>query len=253
MTDHPITNPKIAGLEPTWRTWRGVSVLFDNPGRSPGRRLEDATVAGTPQQRLYDDLAVLMDAARPATLRSAYGFCPLPRATYHVTVCDGPNEMELARAATPGAEVIAPVLAALPDSVAEVPRALAPADAGTLLRTVERNPVTLTAAALVIWGSVLAARLVAADEASSLALEQITVARSAVTGALHTMLGVPVRPWRPHVSLGYFASDEGAGHAQERLAEWNQWLAAAEPASITYRSAALYAFTDMVSFFRAGT
>ena len=253
MDDHAITNRKVAGLEPTWRTWRGVSVLFDNPGLPPGRRLEDATVAGVGQQRLYDDLAVLVDAARPPALRRGYGFCPLPRSTYHVTVCDGPNEVELTRADGPGIHEVAPLVDGLPDSLAQLSAALAFAEPASLLRRVEENPVSLSAAEVVIWGSVLATRLVGADEASARALERITAVRQVVADALNATLGITVRPWRPHVSLGYFANLDGAGAAQERLAEWNQWLAAAEPASITYRSAALYGFTDMVSFFRVGS
>lgn len=250
MDDHAITNRKVASLDPTWRAWRGVSVLFDNPGRPPGRRLEDTTEAGIPQQRLYDDLAMLLEAAQPEVLRSAYGFCPLPRATYHVTVCDGPNEVELARAAGPGVAAMAPILAALPDSLARVPDALAFADPGGLERAVADTAVTFAADALVIWGSVLAARLVAAGDTSASARQGITGAREAFADALNATLGITVKPWRPHVSLGYFANLDGARQAEERLAEWNRRLGASQPRSITFRSAALYGFTDMVSFFR---
>lgn len=253
MDDQAITNPKIAGLEPTWRTWRGVSVLFDNPGLPPGHRLEDATAAGVAQQRLYDDLAVLVDAARPSALRAAFGFCPLPRSTYHVTVCDGPNEEELAQAEAPGTAEVATLVAALPHSLAQVPAALAFAEPHALLGTAEQNPVTMTADEVVIWGSVLAVRLGAADEASAAGLAQITAARQTVARALHATLGSTVRPWRPHVSLGYFANLDGAGRAAQELDQWNRWLAASQPAPITYRSAALYGFTDMVSFFRVGS
>ena len=253
MDDDAITNRKVAGLEPTWRTWRGVSVLLDNPGLPPGRRLEDATAAGVPEQRLYDDLSVLVDAARPAALRMDYGFCPLPRSTYHVTVCDGPNEEELTRADAPDAAEVAALLASLPDSLAQVPAALAFAGPGALLRTVEDNPVTVAAREVVIWGSVLAVRLIAADESSAVALEQITAARKAVADAFNDALGIAANPWRPHVSLGYFANRDGADRARENLAEWNRRLAASEPAPITYRSAALYGFADMVSFFRVGS
>lgn len=253
MDDHAITNPKVAGLEPTWRTWRGVSVLFDNPGLPSGDRLEDATAPGVPEQRLYDDLSVLIDAARPAALRAAYGFCPLPRSTYHVTVCDGPNEQELARVKGPGTAEITALVAALPDSLGQVPAALAFADPDALLRAVTENPVTLAAHETVIWGSVLAARLVAANEDSTGALERIAGARQAVADAFNTSLGMAPRPWRPHVSLGYFANREGARRAQQKLPEWNQWLAASRPPPITYRSAALYGFIDMVTFLRVGS
>lgn len=253
MDAHAITNPKIAGLEPTWRTWRGVSVLFDNPGLLPGPRLDDATAAGVAEQRLYDDLSVLVDAARPPALRAGYGFCPLPRSTYHVTVCDGPNEEELARTKGSATAEVAALIATLPDSLGQVPAALEFAEPDALLRTAKENPVTLAAQEVVIWGSVLAARLGAADGSSAGALERITGARQVVAAALSAALGMAAKAWRPHVSLGYFANHEAADRARENLAVWNQWLAASEPASITYRSAALYGFTDMVSFFRVGS
>jgi hypothetical protein len=251
--DRTITNRKVASLDPTWRAWRGVSVLFDNPGATPGHRLEDATAAGAPEQRLYDDLAVLVDASRPAQLRSAYGFCPLPRTTYHVTVCDGPNEDELASATGPHVATAGRLLAGLPDNLADVTAALTFAGWSDLLDAVARNPVTLTAEAVMIWGSVLAVQLVPRDDASHAALGQIIEAREAVVEALHANLGIAVKPWRPHVSLGYFANLDGARDAAQRLPRWNEWLAAAEAAPITYRSAALYGFTDMVSFFRVGS
>lgn len=252
MDDHIITNRKVASLDPTWAPWRGASVLFDNPGLPPGTQLEEATAAGAPEQRLYDDLAVLVDALRPATLRAEYGFCPLPRSTYHVTICDGPNEVELATAGGPAVGRISPLLAGLPGSLPAVADALAFAGVAALVRTVAANPVAMRSEQLVIWGSVLAARMVPADDAAREALAVVGRSRQPVADALGDSLGVAIRPWRPHVSLGYFASLELAERALEQLPVWNTWLDAAEPATITYRSAALYGFTDMVSFFRAG-
>ena len=253
MADPVVTNPKVAGLEPRWRRWPGASVLFDNPGVPPHARLEDSTAPGVPEQRLYDDLAVLVDAMRPSLLRTRYAFCPLPRTAYHVTVCDGPNAEALAGVAAPLASRLASLLDGLPDSVDRVAAALSFAGVADVVDALRAHPVTLAADALVIWGSVLAARLIAPDAPSREALAVVTRARDGMAAGLGQALGMEPRPWRPHVSLGYFANPGGAQEARAQLATWNQWLEAAGPARITYRSAALYGFTDMVSFVRAGS
>lgn len=251
-----ITNPKVATLEPTWRRYRGVSVLFDNPGTPtpPGVcALTELPVDNPPRQRLYDELADLVAEVDTGQMRDRYGFCPLPRNTYHVTVCEGPNERSAAD--VPGAHraAVASVLDELPGSLDRMPTALRFLRGAELPAAVAANPVTFGAAGIVIWGHVLAARLEPADAPARLAIERLRRARADLDHQLRDRLGLGAQPWRPHVSLGYFANRAGADAAARPLAQWNRSLAARPRPTITFTSAAVYGFTDMVSFFRLGS
>lgn len=249
-----ITNPKIATLAPTWRRYRGFSVLFDNPGaRAPARMtpLADLPVEDPAQQALYDDLAALVAGADVATMREQHGFCPLPRYSYHVTVCDGPNEQDLAGAHGPAVAAAAALLDDLPHSLDRLSTELTLPHAPRLIAAVAADPVTLVVSDVAIWGHVLAARLAPADAAARVALERVSRARTHLVDELRRELGLRTQAWRPHVSLGYFANRDAARAAQPSLVQWRRALARRPRTAITYRSAAIYGFTDMASFFRA--
>lgn len=242
-----ITNPKIASLAPTWRRYHGVSVLFDNPGTRPEPgivRLEDIAVVDPDRQRLYDDLAAAF-ADDGGALRNRYGFCPLPRHSYHVTVCDGPNE----RDAAPGA---ATILDGLPDSLDRLETELRYL-AGARVLGMVTYPVTLTVSEIAVWGHVLAARLLPVDARARVALERIARARAELAEDLRNELHLWTQPWRPHVSVGYFPNREAAALADSHLPAWCRQVPAVLRTPITFESAAVYGFTDIASFFRYGT
>jgi hypothetical protein len=250
-----ITNPKVATLGPTWRRYRGVSVLFDNPGTRLGAGvtpLEDIPVDDPDQQRLYDNLADVVANADPEDMRQRYGFCPLPRYTYHVTVCDGPNERDIDRSTAPGRATVAAVVDELPDSLERVSTALGFLCRARVLHTIASDPVTLVATSVAIWGHVLAARLEPAGESARTALEHIARARAELSDDLQARLGLLTQSWRPHVSLGYFPNRSAAEAATASLARWHRTLSAQPQPTITFSSAAVYGFTDMISFFRLG-
>ena len=92
-----ITNDKIAGLVPRWASFRGFSLLFDNPG--PGlstlaRGLDkiDCDIDAHRGVGLYRGLATALAEIGHDLLLNAYLLCPLPTCSYHVTVWDGIND-----------------------------------------------------------------------------------------------------------------------------------------------------------------
>jgi hypothetical protein len=240
-----ITNAKVASLVPTWRRYHGVSVLFDNPGTRPPRGvvpLVDIPVINPQLQRLYDGLARAVTNLDEAW-RNRHGLCLLPRHSYHVTVCDGPNQHSRV-------SCVSALLEGLPTSLDRLPRCLAVMTGARVLAVVPDNPVTLAVSEIVVWGHVLAARLLSVDSNSEGALDRIAAARVELTDDLWTELRLRTQWWRPHVSLGYFPNRDAASAAGEALPPACLGLPAALDTSITFASAAVYGFTDMASFFR---
>ena len=250
-----ITNPKVATLAPTWRRYRGVSVLFDNPGtraKSGVTPLENIPIDDPERQRLYDDLADVVTDVDLDGMRERFGFCPLPRYSYHVTICDGPNERDIAEDGPSRRAHVAVVINQLPGSLPRLPDALGFLCRARLLPTVAANPVTFEAASIAIWSHVLAARLEPDGRSSQVALERVTRARAELADDLRAQLDLRMQPWRPHVSLGYFPNCDAAKAAKATLARWNQTLTTRPLPPITFSAASIYGFTDMVSFLRLG-
>jgi hypothetical protein len=249
-----ITNPKVATLTPTWRRFRGTSVLFDNPGTrlAPGvTPLEDLPVDEPDRQRLYDDLAGVVAQVDAEAMRERYGFCPLPRYSYHVTICDGPNERTISGDGAPQ-HAAAALIEQLPDSLDRAPTTLGCLCRARVLRVVADSPITFAATGVAIWSHVLAALLEPAGALSRSALDRVTQARAELVDDLRTQLGLQISAWRPHVSLGYFPNRAAAKAATATLARWNRALTTWPPSPITFDSASVYGFTDMVSFLRLG-
>lgn len=240
-----ITNAKVASLAPTWRPYRGLSVLFDNPGTRlpPGvARLEDIAVVEPERQRLYDDLACAV-ADGDEGWRDRHGLCPLPRRSYHVTVCDGPNQHS-------GIPSVSALLDGLPASLERLTNELGVMTGARVLAVAADNAVTLAVSEIVVRGHVLAARLVPVDPVSDTALDRIAAARAELVDGLWTVLRLRTQYWYPHVSLGYFPNRRAAAAAGAALPTAYQDLPAVLDESITFASAAVHGFTDMASFLR---
>jgi hypothetical protein len=185
-------------------------------------------------------------------MRERFGFCPLPRYSYHVTICDGPNERDIAEDGPSRRAHVAVVINQLPGSLPRLPDALGFLCRARLLPTVAANPVTFEAASIAIWSHVLAARLEPDGRSSQVALERVTRARAELADDLRAQLDLRMQPWRPHVSLGYFPNCDAAKAAKATLARWNQTLTTRPLPPITFSAASIYGFTDMVSFLRLG-
>ncbi len=240
-----ITNAKLASLAPTWRPYRGVSVLFDNPGtrlHPDVVRLEDIAVVEPERQRLYDDLACAV-ADGDEDWGDRHGLCPLPRHSYHVTVCDGPNQHS-------GIPSVSTLLDGLPASLERLTDELVVMTDARVLAVAADNAVRLAVSEIVVQGHVLAARLVPVDPLSDIALDRITSARAELVDGLWTVFRLRTQQWHPHVSLGYFPNRHAAAAAGAALPAAYQDLPTVLDTSITFASAAVYGFTDMASFFR---
>lgn len=248
-----ITTPKLSRASPpVWSPYPGVSVLYTDPGSaalSGIEPLETSARARHGDLGLYDrlhDLAEEIDSARDVA------FCKLPRHTYHVTLCDSVNQGTRSEVHREARDEITRTLHHLPDSLlwtTELLRLLRDRD---LHWTVRSRPISFRVETLHVWGHVLVAGLEPADPASEAAKATHEACRADLVARLHTRLGVEVQAWRPHVTLGYFPNEDAAAQAREHeLATWQERARERTGGvSVTFRSASVYGFTDMVSFWR---
>lgn len=247
-----ITNPKVAGLEPVWRPYAGVSVLFDNPGPTPRARggLRPLTVPRAGDAPLYDAIGAAVAALGAARAPERFGYCPLPPSTYHVTVCDGVNQTQTGRLPRRAAASVRRYLTALPGALPEPPPALAFLARTGAFAAAGGRAVEFRATGLAGWGSVLAVRLEPLPESRD-ALALVAEARARLAATVEARLGLRVQPWRPHLSVGYFADRDGAAAARAEIPAWSDAVRReAGDATVRFASASLYGFTDMVTFFR---
>jgi hypothetical protein len=118
-----VSNPKVAGFVPEWAPFRGFSILFDNPGESvrPTERYEllACDVDSDPALGFYCALRDALASLDVRLLTHAYLFCPLPPASYHVTVWDGANDGNAQSVVPEHREPIRHLLAELPATLRE--------------------------------------------------------------------------------------------------------------------------------------
>lgn len=252
-----ITNRKLrATSPPTWRSYRGLSILYDPPAsaaRSGLEPLEMAALTG-PAVPLYEALRVVAGELRSCVRRLGSELCPLPPETYHVTLCDTVNQGNRAAVHEDLRDEVSRTLQQLPDSL------LRPGALVRLLRDHEihwdvwRHPVTLRVASLRVWGYALVATLEPVDERSADACRQHATSRRDLAKRLREVAGPEPPPWRPHVTLGYFPNRVAAAHLRDHMTPaWQAGMCApTETRTITFGSCSLYGFTDMVSFWRLG-
>lgn len=251
-----VANPKLSGVAPpTWRPYPGVSILYDNPGSAALSGVEPLTAssaAGRADQWLYDRLRVVAGEVESSMHHDGAVLCELPRHTYHVTVCDVVNEGTRRHVRRAMRSEVDGTLEELPDSLLWATSLLRLLCRSELPWSVWACPITFRVEGLRVWGQVLAAELVAADERSVAARASHEASRSELAARLGTRVGVQPREWRPHVSLGYFPNEHAAAHAAEHVVpEWqDRARERTEGLGLTFRSASVYGFTDMVSFWR---
>ncbi len=248
-----ITNEKVAGFVPRWASFRGFSILFDPPGDAltpMGPCLHLACdVEADPALGFYKALRDGLARLDPDLLTAAYLFCPLPPPSYHVTVWDGANDGNATFVAPDKRPALEQLLAGLPDSLALPHEMTAPALASPLVR--RDWDIEFRFDRLAIRGA-LVARL-SPTEASAEAFAAFVEERHRLNDFVHETFGIATyEDYTPHVSLGYFASREGAQLARPCLPDWNALFEERmQGLTLSFRRAGLYGFTDMATFFKA--
>ena len=143
-------------------------------------------------------------------LTHSYLFCPLPAASYHVTVWDGLNDANVTYVNPVHREEAARFLRELPESL--FASDLLDEVAASALITQTDWGIRLRFEQLEKWSNVsLVARLAPADEDSADSLKSLSNARAQLSATFHRRYHVsPNESYVPHVSLGYFANEQQA-------------------------------------------
>lgn len=246
-----ITHPKVAGLEPCWAPFAGCTILFSRIGTALGRRSGVGEAAASLHALLGDALTA---TAAPQAWRDV-GFCPLPIASFHMTVCD------LIHAGN--------VRSIRPEMQAQFAH-----DDGTILDgetvarhvtpLVERSGILAVDIADLAFGFNSASnrgnRVIVAEMACGpqgrhrAAFERLMAARARLDVMLREELGVELPPYEPHVSLGYFANSEAAADSVPLVGALDQRLKDRLAGRLFgYGTPALYIFADMSRYDRVAS
>jgi len=249
-----VTNAKIAGFLPRWASFRGFTILFDNPGQSFTGAGSLRTLSTDSALDFYAGLRDQLTRLDLDVLTNTYLFCPLPPPSYHVTVCDGGNDGNIGRLPAGKRDELGVFLDGLPESLSS-PTELTAVAARSPLVT-EPWAVRFCYDRLVLWShSALVAALVPADAESAAQLQRLERDRRDLSAHFqrHYKFGVSER-YVPHVTLGYFANREGAQLALPILGAWDSAFGAGMADKIlTFSRASLYGFTDMATFVTLAT
>ena len=208
MDTPPITNPKLADLEPRWASFRGVSLLFENPTDSP----------------LYRALQQGAELLKNDALVEKYYFRLLPPESLHVTAWDGVNDGKLAEVVPEFRLAWEHFLDALP--APHLPDSLFREILNSELLTFPDWNLCLQCEQIENWSNIsLVARLGPADSASAESLQRLIQARAVLSDVFGRKFGVrPHAVYTPHITLGYFANDGYAAMASSSVARWNAAL-----------------------------
>ena len=236
-----------------WKRYTGYSYLFDNPGNclvsNDAKRLSnDDSVA------IYNWLWAGMERIGGDELISRHLLFPLPRNTYHVTVWDGINIENIENIVEPYKTELEEFFSGLPSSIGGKWPGASPScqfeehvgAAFTIKFRLRPRPLYLRGK------TVLAADLEPCEGKSRALYRTINKARNDLDEQFLERYGKPKNAgFVPYVALGYFADPEIAESAWgARREEWGNIFSDVGEQEIEFRSIGLYAFTDMVSYYR---
>lgn len=253
-----ITQDKIAGFKPRWASFSGFSLLLDNP--NPGNSLTqtgnllkiNCSLDSSKGLDFYTKIDEALKKLDRNVLTNSYLFCPLLPRSYHVTLWDGINSDNKSLIKSDYNEEMIKFFGGLPESLG-TPLEFIQLIRKSKLASKSLGKITFKFSRLAILGSeVLVARIEPDGDDSDRRLKRAVKYRAELRDEFEKELGIKTcGKLSPHVSLGYFANREHAELAQSRLPKWNDiFRRKIAKTTITFGSLDLYAFTDMVSFYK---
>lgn len=242
---------------PYWRPYLGFSYLFDNPGNSLHTENNLSTIKcqiqSDPFLELYRTLAKFVENIGGDELINRFLFFPLPPHTYHVTVWDGVNVENLDTLSKEARIRFIKFLDGLPESLQSERPSIIPSsefdkDAG------RSWAVRFKCKDLRFGGeTVLMAILEPADDSSREILNLIRKERERLDQYYATEYGKTENAlYLPHVALGYFSNSPIANELWRTMSiTWNSdFIHEVEGKIIQFESISLYAFSDMLTYFK---
>ena len=251
-----ISNTKVASFEPVWAPFRGFSLMFDNP-RSSLKAMGNlkkvaCNVYRDPGLSLYGALADAMETVGPAALMNTCLFCTLPYDSYHVTLWDGINDGNINGVTASHRKELKTYLQGFPESFATATKVTEIVNASRLATKADWNIGFRFEKLAIRSNKALVACLSPADQSSEAVLDRMRDERKKLSAKVGALLDMNLhRTFKPHVSLGYFASPDLADLFRNDLDKIGDIFAEKTASlSIAFNSVALYGFSDMATFFK---
>lgn len=241
-----LTHPKLRTLVPDWAPFAGYSVILNACAARPDRFIADRK--NDPFSRT---MATALDAANPDLLMRAGLLCLLPPQSYHVTVADLVHQGNAGQVRATARAAAKDMLAQARTGETSVPDFLSALDLAAS-HPLERKLTLRVAALEILSDRVLVLRMEAAEATDAAEMKRLEVWRTALLDRLEAATGlVASAPWRPHLSLGYFAAPDLLRNHMEGL---NPLLEKIDTRMreqvISFDAASLYRFASMVDYRR---
>jgi hypothetical protein len=251
-----VTNPRVAGFSPRWRSFRGFTLLFNNPGNSladwQGFQRVACNLPHDPALDFYRALRDGLEEIGIDMLTESYLFCALAPASYHVTAWDCINDDHATQVHAPYRPELGQALEGLPATLRQ-PNAFTALPLESELLTKRDWHIRFRFDGLFKWANIgIVARLGPADSEAAAYLQQFTAARDRLNTRFRTTFGVGAsNVYVPHVTLGYFANKQLAQLSTPCIDGWSATVAArVGDLTLAFEHISLYGFTDLETFFR---
>ena len=254
-----ITNRKVGAFDVRWAHFQGFTVLFDNPGdncfrkRQPGIYDLANNVQCDPSLNFYEILHENLASLDIDSLTNRFLFCPLTSASYHVTLWSGLNCRNAPKVNSQYHSMVENWYLTLPNSFMNTPKEILELAESSPICTTNNWNINFRFNGLVIWNDSVLVATLRPDDDSITKLEELTTHRRQLNKQYCDRFNVSTDSdtYIPHVSLGYFANEQGGKRATEFLQEWNTLFTnALQNEILTFNNASIYGFTDMVTFFK---
>ena len=254
-----ISNRKVAGFNVRWASFRGFSILFNNRGdhclqsRSPQISYLHNNISNDTALEFYKILEEGITRLDVDTLTSQFLFCALPSSTYHVTLWGGLNYRHISQIDPQYRSTAENWLSGLPESLCNMAEDILQLPSMSSLCQKRDWSIKFRFDRLAIWNNSVLVVALRIDADSVTDFEQLVEERSRLSTQFHNRFNVLTdsKSYEPHVSLGYFANDEGARKALDFVNDWNRWFSdALQNSSLTFTNASIYGLTDMITFFK---
>lgn len=199
----------------------------------------------------YEKLRGALACIGGSLLTTSYLFCPLPFASYHVTVLDGVNVDNISNTTPIYRHELQTCIANIESALLNMPKCTVFLETAFSKQALQK--MSFQFEGLEIWGHQVLVALLTPTTDSRSAFNTLDTRREKPAKQLLTELQVTsFSPYAPHISLGYFANKEAGLRVRAHLSEWSsKFENTVGNDMVSFDSVSLYGFTDMASFFRA--
>ena len=253
-----ITNKKIAGFDTRWAPFHGFSILFNNPDdhclqQHSGTLYLANDVSNDTALYFYKLLHECLTQLNIDFLTNTFLFCPLPPSTYHVTLFGGLNHRHVSQVNSQYQAMVDDWLKGLPQSFCITPDDIFQLPAASALCTKRDWNINFRFNGLQIWNNTVLVATLRPDTDSVMIFNQLCEERRQLSQQIHQRFGVmtDTETYQPHVSLGYFANEEGARRALNYYNDWNKsFNDLLQDSILSFNNANIYGLTDMITFLK---